>query len=53
MDVIPFTEAKAHLSEIMDRVDKEHDRVTVTKNGRPVAVVISPDDLEALEMRYS
>lgn len=49
MDIIPFTEVKAHLSEIMDRVDREHDRITVTKNGRPVAVVISPDDLEVLE----
>jgi prevent-host-death family protein len=48
-DVVPFTEAKAHLSELVDRVAREHDRVTVTKNGRPVAVLISPEDLEGLE----
>jgi antitoxin YefM len=49
MDTVPLTEAKAHLSEIVDRVDREHDRVTVTKNGRVAAVLISQDELDALE----
>lgn len=49
MEIVPFTEAKAHLSDLVDRVDREHDRVTVTKNGRPAAVLVNPDDLEALE----
>jgi antitoxin YefM len=48
-DAIPFTEVKAHLSELVDRVSREHDRVVVTRNGRPVAVLISPDELEGLE----
>lgn len=48
-ETIPFTEAKAHLSELMDRVAQERDRITVTKNGHPVAVLVSPDDLEGLE----
>jgi antitoxin YefM len=48
-EAIPFTEAKAHLSELVDRVWREHDRVVVTRNGRPVAVLISPDELEGLE----
>ena len=46
---IPFTEAKAHLSEIVDRVSREQERVVVTRNGLPSAVLVSPDDLEALE----
>jgi antitoxin YefM len=46
---IPFTEVKAHLSELVDRVAREHDRVVVTRNGRPVAVLISPDELAGLE----
>ena len=33
----------------MDRVEHEHDRVTVTRNGRPAAVIMSPDDLAQLE----
>jgi antitoxin YefM len=48
-EAIPFTEVKAHLSELVDRVWREHDRVVVTRNGRPVAVLISPDELEGLE----
>lgn len=49
METVPFTDAKAHLSELVDRVDREHERITVTKNGKPAAVIINPDDLEALE----
>jgi len=30
-------------------VEEQHERVTLTRNGRPAAVLISPDDLEALE----
>jgi antitoxin YefM len=48
-DILPLAEIKARLSEIVDRVERRHDRVTLTRNGRPAAVLISPDDLEALE----
>lgn len=40
---------KDRFSEFVDRVDREHERITVTRNGRPAAVLISPDDLESLE----
>lgn len=40
---------KDRFSEFVDRVDREHERVVVTRNGRPAAVMISPDDLESLE----
>lgn len=40
---------KDRFSEFVDRVDREHDRVVVTRNGRPAAVLISPDDLDSLE----
>jgi len=33
----------------IDRVDREHERIIVTRNGRPAAVLISPDDLDSLE----
>jgi prevent-host-death family protein len=49
MSTMPFSEAKTHLSELADRVEREHDRILVTRNGRPSFVLISPDDLEALE----
>ena len=40
---------KDRFSEFVDRVNREHERVVVTRNGRPAAVLISPDDLESLE----
>jgi antitoxin YefM len=48
-ETLPLAEIKAHLSEIVDKVEQEHERVTLTRNGRPAAVLISPEDLEALE----
>ena len=48
-EVMPFSEAKAHLSELAERVELEHARVLVTRNGRPSFVLVSPDDLDALE----
>lgn len=52
-DTLPFSEVKAHLSEIADRVEIQHDRVLVTRNGRPAFVMMSPDDLESLEETIS
>lgn len=48
-ETLPLAEIKAHLSEIVDRVEHEHDRVVLTRNGRAAAVIMSPEDLEALE----
>lgn len=48
-DTLPLAEIKARLSEIVDRVEQRHDRITLTRNGRPAAVLISPEDLEAIE----
>jgi antitoxin YefM len=48
-ETIPFTEAKAHLSDLVDRTSREHERFVLTRNGRPAAVLLSPDDLESLE----
>ena len=40
---------KDRLSEFVDRVRREHERVIATRNGRPAAVLISLDDLGSLE----
>jgi antitoxin YefM len=47
--VVPLAEVKSHLSELIGRVSREHERVTVTVHGRPSAVLLAVDDLEALE----
>lgn len=36
-------------SEFVERVRRQHERVIVTRNGTPAAVLISPEDLESLE----
>lgn len=46
---LPLAEIKKRLSEIVDGFEDRHDRVVLTRNGRPAAVILSPDDLEALE----
>ena len=40
---------KAHLSEIVDRVEASQERVRITRNGKSAAVIVHPDDLESLE----
>jgi prevent-host-death family protein len=49
MTVIPLSEAKARLSEVADEVDRTHDRVHITRNGREYVVLIAAEDLESLE----
>jgi antitoxin YefM len=44
-----LVETKAHLSDLVARVNAHHERVTVTVHGQPRAVLIAPDDLESLE----
>ena len=46
---LPLAEIKKRLSEIIDGVEQRHDRVVLTRHGRPAAVILSPDDLESLE----
>ena len=48
-EALPFSEVKAHLSEVADRVERQHERILVTRNGRPSFVLLSPDDLASLE----
>lgn len=37
------------MSDYVDRVEREHDRIVLTRNGRAAAVLISPEDLAQLE----
>ncbi|MEI2642807.1 MAG: type II toxin-antitoxin system Phd/YefM family antitoxin [Candidatus Nanopelagicales bacterium] len=49
MATIPLAEAKAHFSDVVHRVNTQHERVTVTVHGRPSAIVLAVEDLERLE----
>ena len=48
-DQLPLAEVKNRLSEVVDRLEREHGRLVITKHGRPAVVVMSIDDLESLE----
>lgn len=45
---VELDEVRDHLSEFVNRVEHHHERVTVTRDGRPVVVLINPD-VAALE----
>ena len=47
--IVPFTEARARLTELLDDVEARHEHVVITRKGRPAAVVISPDEWDAIE----
>lgn len=49
MDTVPLSEVKAKLSKYIDQVADQQDRIVVTRNGKPTAVIMSPNDLEGLE----
>ena len=48
-DTLSLAAVKDRFSEIVDRVNKQHDRVIVTRNGVPAVVVVSVEELESLE----
>jgi prevent-host-death family protein len=47
MKTLPLTEAKSKLSGLVDRVHKLDEEVVITKNGRPAAVLVSPEEFES------
>jgi prevent-host-death family protein len=46
---VNFTEARSHLSELINQVTREETRVVIEKHGVPVGVIVSPRDLKDLE----
>jgi prevent-host-death family protein len=47
--VVPVGDARDRFSKLLADVERTHERVTITRHGRAVAVMISADDLAALE----
>jgi antitoxin YefM len=44
-----LADVKNRLSEVVERIEREHGRVVITKHGRAAAVILSVEDLESLE----
>jgi antitoxin YefM len=49
MSTQSLRDVRDHLSEVIDRVEHQHERVVVTRNGKPAAVIVSPEDLAQLQ----
>jgi prevent-host-death family protein len=47
-DVVTITEAKAKLSEIVNRVHIRKDTVSITKKGKPAAILLPIEEYENL-----
>lgn len=47
--IVPLTEARARLSELLDELERQHEHVVITRNGRPVGVLVPAEEQEALE----
>lgn len=47
MKTLPLSEAKANLSGLVEDVERRDEEVMITKNGRPAAVLVSPDEYES------
>jgi antitoxin YefM len=50
MTTLSVSEAKARLNELARLAHAQHERFTLTRNGRAEAVLLSVDDLEGLEL---
>jgi antitoxin YefM len=45
---VPFSDARAHLTELLDEIEEIREHVVITRNGRPAAVVMSEAEYESL-----
>jgi prevent-host-death family protein len=48
MTIMPMAQARDHLAEVVESVQKTHDRVTLTRHGQPAAVIIAAADLDSI-----
>ena len=47
MKTLSLSEAKMKLSELVENVYSTDEEVIITKNGRPAAVLVSPEEFES------
>lgn len=47
--IVPVRDFRARLADLLDEVADRREHVTITRHGRPSAVVIPVDEYEALE----
>ncbi len=50
-DILPFGEFKTHASRVLRKLQESQRPVVITQNGRPAAVLITPQEFDALHER--
>lgn len=48
-NLIPISDVRANLPNLVNRINKNLDRVIITVNGQPKAILLSAEELESLE----
>jgi len=46
MKTLPLSEVKTKLSKLVDAVERRDEVVSITRNGKPVAIIVSNDEYE-------
>jgi len=47
MKILSLSEVKMKLSELVDNIYSTDEEIVITKNGRPAAIMVSPDEFES------
>ena len=47
MKTLSLSEAKAKLSSLIEDVERRDEEIVITRNGRPAAVLVSPDEYDS------
>jgi prevent-host-death family protein len=50
-DIVPVGTFKAHASQLIRRLKAENRPIVITQNGRPAAVLVSPEEFDRLNAR--
>lgn len=48
-NIVPISDARATLPDLVNKVNKNFERVVITVNGKPKVVMVSMEELESLE----
>ncbi|MBI4744739.1 MAG: type II toxin-antitoxin system Phd/YefM family antitoxin [Actinobacteria bacterium] len=49
MKTLPLSEVKMKFSQLVSEVESKDEEITITKNGKPTAILISSDEFESLK----
>jgi antitoxin YefM len=47
VQVVPLSEVKMKLSQLVEEVSSLDEEITITRNGKPVAIIVSPDEFDS------